>query len=102
MLEQAGCAIIVCGDTAVQEREGYLVQDCAAATQNILLAAHAKGLGAVWLGVYPSQERIVGLRTLLNIPEEVFPISIVSVGYPAEIKESVDRFDLSKIHQNRW
>jgi nitroreductase len=93
MLHQADFAIVVCGDLSLQE-EGFLVQDCSAATQNILLAAHSLGLGAVWLGVYPSGYRMGDVRALLGLPENVIPVSIVSAGYPAETKEPACRFDV--------
>lgn len=102
MLRSAAVAILVCGDERMEKHKGFWVQDCSAATQNILLAAHAEGLGAVWLGVYPVEERVVGFRELLGIPEDVIPFSLVSVGYPAEQKPLADRYDGSRIHDNRW
>ncbi len=102
MLKQASVAILVCGDTRLERHKGYWVLDCAAATENVLLAAHSKGLGAVWCGVYPTEERVAGFRKLLHIPEHVMPFSLIPVGYPAEIKQAEDRFDRSRIHDNRW
>ncbi len=102
MVKQASVAILVCGDTKLERHKGSWVLDCAAATENMLLAAHAKGLGAVWCGVYPTEERVAGFRKLLNIPEHVIPFSLIPVGYPAEVKQPEDRFDRSRIHDNRW
>jgi len=102
MLKDAPVAIMVCGDERLQKYEGYWVQDCSAATENILIAAQAKGLGAVWLGVFPIEDRVIALRKLLNIPEEVIPFSLISIGYPAEEKPRSDRYDTSRIHQNMW
>ena len=102
MLKQASVAILVCGDTMLERHKGYWVLDCAAATENMLLAAHAKGLGAAWCGVYPSEERVTGFRKLLKMPEHVVPFSLIPVGYPAEVKQPEDRFDRSRIHDNRW
>ncbi len=102
MLKQAPLAIVVCGDRERQPMEGYWVQDCSAATQNILLAAHAKGLGAVWLGVYPREERIQEISRLLGLPEQVSPLAVLSIGYPAEHKGPADRYDESRIHRDRW
>jgi len=102
MLKDAPVAIMVCGDKRLQKYEGYWVQDCSAATENILIAAQAKGLGAVWLGVFPIEDRVIALRKLLNIPEEVIPFSLISIGYPAEEKPRSDRYDTSRIHQNMW
>ncbi len=73
-----------------------------AATQNILLEATANNLGAVWLGVYPVQERVSGLKKLLNLPENLIPFSIIPFGYPAEEKEVIDRYDEDKVHYNKF
>lgn len=102
MLQEASCAIVVCGNLSLEKYAGYWVQDCAAATQNILLMAHELGLGSVWLGVHPIEDRVNPLKELLNVPEEVIPLSIISIGYPAEEKEPANRFDETKIHRNRW
>ena len=103
MLNNAPLAIMVCGnlEREIQE-EGYWVQDCSAATENILLAAQSKGLGAVWLGVYPKEDRIKTLKENFNLPEKVIPLSIISVGHPAEKKKPSKRFDRSRIHLNIW
>jgi nitroreductase len=102
MLRQAPLAIIVCGDQASDRGEGFWIQDCAAATQNILLAAHAGGLGAVWLGVYPVERLVRGIRELLKLPEDIVPLSIISIGYPAEEKPPANRYRQSRIHHNQW
>lgn len=95
-------AILVCGDLQLEKIRGYWVQDCSAATENILIAANAKGLGAVWLGVYPIERRVTGIKKLLDLPENVIPFSIVSIGYPAVKKPPANRYDNSRIHYNRW
>lgn len=102
MLRNAPVAIMVCGDKRLQKYEGYWVQDCSAATENILIAAKANDLGAVWLGVYPIADRVIALRKLLGIPEEVTPFSLISIGYPAEEKPRSGRYDASRIHHDRW
>jgi nitroreductase len=102
MLKQAQVAIVVCGDVKKQKYDGFWVQDCSAATQNMLLAATALGLGAVWLGVHPVVERVEDLRKILGIPVNVVPLSIVSVGRPGEERETADRYDESRIHMDRW
>ncbi len=102
MLKNAPMAILVCGDEQLQKYKGYWVQDCSAATENILIAAQAKGLGAVWLGVYPTEDRVIAIRKLLGIPEHVIPFSLISIGYPAEQKPRSDRYDASRIHRNKW
>jgi len=102
MLIEASAAILVCGDLKEEKHQGFWIQDCSAATQNILIAAHAKGLGAVWLGIYPREERINGVGKLLGIPEHVIPLSLISIGYPAEQKPPADRYNISRIHRNHW
>ena len=101
MLKGAPLAIAICGDMQLQEEE-YWIQDCSAATQNLLLAAHAKGLGAVWLGVYPRSERVAGICKVLNLPAYVIPLCIVSVGYPLEPLPQVRRYNEARIHYNQW
>lgn len=98
----APLGILVCGDLSLELSKGYWVIDCAAAAQNILLAAHGLGLGALWTGVYPRENRVEGLRDIFEIPEHVVPHSLVLVGYPAESPEPLDRFDVKRIHRNRW
>ncbi len=102
MLPQASVAIVVCGDERLEKRQGCWVIDCAAATQNLLLAAHAQGLGAVWTGVHLAEQRVAGMRALLGLPEYIHPLSLVAVGYPAEHPEPEDRFDSARIHKDRW
>ena len=101
MLNEAPVAIVVCVDLDAGP-EGFLVQDGSAATENILIAAHAKGLGAVWLGVYPLRERIMGLRKLLAIPERILPLSLIAIGHPMERLPREDRYHSSRMHANRW
>jgi len=102
MLDKAAVAIVVCGNKSREKYKNYWVLDCSAATQNVLLAAHALGLGAVWLGVYPNEERLVPISRLLGLPGEVVPLSIISIGYPAEEKPAADRFDAGRIHAEKW
>jgi nitroreductase len=102
MLKEAPLAILVCGDVKLEKHEGFWVQDCSAATENLLLAAHAEGLGAVWLGLYPQPERVAGMRELLGLPENVIPLALIAVGQPAEEKGPAERFDASRVHQDRW
>jgi len=102
MIREASVGILVCADLNIQSNKNYCAEDCSASTQNILLAAHANGIGAVWLGVYPREKRIEGLKELLQLPENILPISLISLGYPDEIKEDPKRYDESKIHYNMW
>jgi len=102
MLKQAPAAILVCGDLGLESHKGYWVQDCSACTENILLEIADQGFGGVWLGVYPREERVEGLRKLLNIPENVVPLALIAVGYPAEQKPPKNEFDKSRIRYNSW
>ena len=97
MLQEAASAILVCGDRSIEKTEGYLAINCAAATQNILLSAHELGLGSVWLGVYPRQERMNEISEFLQLPGHLMPVSLISLGYPAEQRAFPGRFELEKI-----
>jgi len=99
-----GCAIIPCGDLSKTiEGEGcdFWIDDVSAATQNILLAAHAMGLGAVWTGLYPTQ-RYLQAQQLLHLPEHIIPLCIVPIGVPAEQPEVKDKFKTENIHYDQW
>ncbi|NLI12648.1 nitroreductase family protein [Pelotomaculum propionicicum] len=104
MLKHAPAAIIVCADLNRNKYPGvdYWVQDCAAATENILIAAQAKGLGACWLGMYPREERVEGLRRLLKTPQHIVPFSGIALGYPASAKNPGPRYDETRVHRNGW
>ena len=102
MAADAPLAILVCGDLELETSPGYWVVDCAAASENMLLAAHALGLGAVWCGVYPRQLRMKGLQQLLGLPEMVVAHSLVVVGYSDQSAEPIDRFRPDRIRRNRW
>jgi nitroreductase len=102
MLAQADKAIVICGDTDTEDAESFLIQDCSAATQNLLLAAHELGLGAVWLGVHPREDRVHDVRKYLAIPERITPVSMISIGFPDEVREVEDRFTADRIHFDRW
>lgn len=102
MAGDAPLAMVVCGNVEREKHTGFWMQDCAAATQNLLLAAHACGLGAVWCGVYPRAERQKAVSAFLSLPEKVVPLALVVVGHPAEERPPVDRFDPSRIHRDRW
>lgn len=100
MLYEAPLAIVVCGDKKVSEN--YWVQDCSAATQNILLAATSRGLGSVWCGIYPRETRYQALMELLDLPEHIIPLNVIAIGHPAEEKPPANRYDKSKVHYNKW
>ena len=102
MMNSADAGIFVCFDPSLEKHDSMAVQDCAAATQNMLLAIHDLGLGACWIGVYPREERMNKLRVLLNIPEHIIPFSLIAVGVSDEHKGSVERFNKDRIHHDKW
>ncbi len=97
MIEEVSVAILICGDLEKEIFEGCWMLDCAAATENLLLAACARGLGAVWLALYPFEDRIRGMRNLLGLPEHLVPFNVIPLGRPAEDKGPVDRYDPSRV-----
>jgi nitroreductase len=102
MTREAQAAILVCGDLDREKHRGFWIQDCSAATENLLVAAAGFGLGAVWCGVHPRQDREKGLRSLLGIPPRIVPFALIPIGWPAEEKGHSDRFDSSRIHYDEW
>jgi nitroreductase len=102
MTPHAPVVIAVCADLKQERYPGYWQQDCAAATQNILLSAETQGLGAVWLGVQPNTPRSKAIGALFGIPEGIEIFSLIAVGHPAEKKESASRYDVRRIHRDRW
>jgi nitroreductase len=104
MLRHAALGIVVCGDLrrAHGGEESYLLQDCSAATENILLAASLLGLGACWLGVHPRQDRIRHVREVLGVPAEVVPVSVVALGWPAETPPPRTRYAEAAVHRETW
>ena len=102
MVPKSALAILVCGDMDLVAHGEMWVQDCSAATQNLLIAVQEKGLGAVWLGVFPRKERVEGLHTLLELPEKIVPFALVPIGYPGETKPPSNRFNQDRIHYDGW
>lgn len=102
MIASAPLAIAVCGDTTAEKHAGYWVQDCSAAVQNMLLAAHAIGLGGVWIGVHPVTERESAVRRICELPDDIVPLALVAVGHPAETKPPADRYEHSHVHLEKW
>ena len=96
MITQATVAIIVCGDPSGKKWPDLLPQDCSAAVQNLLLAARDEGLGAVWTGVYPLEDRMTGCRKLFNIPDHVVPFAIIPIGYPKDPEAAFKKMDRYK------
>ena len=104
-LKTAPAAIIVCGDlekAADGFGRDFWIQDCSAATENILIAAHAMGLGAVWCGVYPNPKVLPGVTRVLSIPERVIPLNIITMGHPAAEVAPKDKWNPQNVHYQKW
>ena len=104
MLPSAALATVVCGDreAALDQNVGYLLQDCSAAIENLLLAAHGLGLGACWVGIYPSDDSVRQVRALLSLPGSVVPIAAIALGRPGEQLEPRTRFNPAFVHREKW
>ena len=104
MLSSAALGIAVCGDLqAVHDQQlSYLLQDCSAAIENLLLCAHILGLGACWLGVHPREQRVNALKQMLSLPPSVIPVACIAIGHPAEAKEARTRFNRDYVHSEGW
>ena len=111
MINKGCTGIVVCGDISLYERINhidkedntlYWVQDCSAASENLLLAAHAIGLGAVWTGVYPLESRFGKLRALLSIPDYIVPLNLILVGHPVASSLPKNKWNEGKIHNDKF
>lgn len=102
MAAHAPVVIVVMGDTREEKAPGFWEQDCAAATENLLLAARATGLGAVWCGIHPEKEREAAIRQVLEIPAQVIPFALVCVGHPAQEAKEASRFKPDRVHFEKW
>ena len=96
-------AIVPCGNMqkTFAAAPDFWIDDLSAATENLLLAAHSMGLGAVWCGIYHT-ERVAGIQQILGLPEYIVPLCIVPIGHPAEDPEPKDKFKTENIHYNCW
>lgn len=102
--QHPACAIVPCGDLnkAIPGAEAFWINDVSAATENLLLAAHAMGLGAVWTGLHPHMDMVATAQHILALPESIIPLCIVPVGVPAEQPEVKDKWKVENIHYNCW
>ncbi|MCR5077084.1 MAG: nitroreductase family protein [Prevotella sp.] len=103
--EGAPLAIIVCGDLGKSlpgTGADFWVQDCSAATENILLVAHALGLGAVWTAAYPTKERHEGISRVLRLPPTLMPLNMIIIGYPRLQETPKDKWNPANITYNRY
>lgn len=105
MTAHASVAIVVCGN-----KERFLdgidsvlwEQDLSAAAENILLAAHAIGLGGVWTCIYPHEERVAPVRAILNLPDNLIPFNLIPLGYPLADHAPMDKWHPERVHINRF
>lgn len=111
MINDACVCIVVCGDTSLydhinridkEDNTLYWVEDCSAASENLLLAAHSLGLGAVWTGIYPLESRVNALREMLNIPSHITPLNLIIVGHHNSEHHTKDRWDSRKVHYEKF
>jgi len=104
MLPTAALAVVVGGDleATLNRNLSYLLQDCSAAIENLLLAAHAMGVGACWVGVYPDEEAVRKVRQILSLPGSVVPLAAIALGRPGEQLEARTRFNPDFVHFERW
>jgi nitroreductase len=104
MLASAAAGIVICGDLqeAHDHQLSYMLQDCAAAIENLLLAANALGLGGCWLGIHPRPDRIQKVSTILGLPAHIIPVSCVALGLPGETKEPRTRYQAAHVHTGKW
>lgn len=101
MLKEVSAAVFVCGDTS-KTTDDFWITDCSAASENLLLAAEATGLGAVWTAVYPDKSRINHVRKILGIPSNIIPLNCIPVGYPAGKEKPKDKWNPANIHWDKW
>jgi len=105
MLSQADCAIVVCGDINTSENKDLQklwIQDCSAASENILLAITSLELAGLWTAVYPYKDRLAIVKKYCKLPENIVPLNVIPIGYPTEEYSSKDKWDPSKIHKEQW
>jgi len=99
MLKQATLAIIVCADITKSE---YWYVDCSAATENILLAAEAMQLGAVWTATYPYEDRMNVVKQSVHLPDTIQSLCVIPIGYPSAEASPKDKWKTEKIHYEKW
>lgn len=105
-LQTATAAIVVCADkkkgVQTDPLNDWWIQDCSAATENILLQAAQLDLGSLWIGVWPDPKRVMAVRKDLDLPEHILPLSAIALGHRAKDREAVDRFDPSKVFYGKY
>ena len=104
MLSTAALGVIVCGDldAAFERQLSFLLQDCSAAIENLLLAAHALGLGACWVGVHPSEDSVQRVKQIFALPTPILPVAAIALGHPGEQPGRRTRFNRDHVHREKW
>lgn len=105
MLKKAGGAIVVCGILSDVQENWYhelWMQNCSAATQNILLAAESLDIGAVWTSAYPIREKMAAVIEILNLPEHILPLNVIPLGYSAVLEQPIDKWNPNNLHWQKW
>jgi len=103
-LDGSPAAIVVCGDMSKVDKRNpeFWITDTSAATQNILLAIEAMGLGGVWSTLYPGDERMQHARKILNLPDHIMPMCVIPLGYPTGVEKAKDKYNADDIHWEKW
>jgi nitroreductase len=101
-IKTASVAVVVCGDLKLEVHKDFWVQDCSAATENILIAAVGLGLGTVWIGVHPVADFVRTVRKILSIPKKVTPLCLIYVGYPLDGKPARTQYDEQRVHRQEY
>ena len=102
MITKAPLGILICGDLKKEKFEGFWPQDCSAAMQNLLLAAHAEGLGAVWTGIHPIADRVEKFRDIFSLPDHIVPFGLAVLGCSDQKTAPKNRFTTGRVHYNMW
>lgn len=102
MLKQSVSVILVCGDSSIEKNESWLLQNCSACVQNILLSAYGFGIGSCWIAIHGMEDVYISIKRQFNLPENIIPVALISLGYPDEIVTAENRFKQDKIHFNKW
>lgn len=102
MSKGAAAGVLICFNKEYETAEGFFPQDLGAAAQTLLLALHAEGLGAVWTGVYPRDDRVAGFVKMFSLPANVIPYAFIIIGYPEEAPGKADRYKKERVHYNKW
>jgi nitroreductase len=102
MLADSTYIVMICGDQSKEVYPGFWPQDCSCAAQNMQLVAHDIGIGCVWVAIYPLADRVQKCREILGVPDDITPFALLAMGVPNEVLPAEARFDVERLHQNKW